>query len=74
MRRLERISLDRKDRRIIKELYWKQTAAVKVDRELSQFQEIKRGVRPGCAFSQDLFSQYREKNTRQLEERKGNEV
>jgi hypothetical protein len=41
---MNRINIDGKDLRIIKNLYWEQTAAVRVDNEIGPFQHIKRGV------------------------------
>ena len=57
---LENLDMDEKGLRKIKHLYWEQTAAVRMDNEVSNFQQIKRGVRQGCALSPDLFSLYRE--------------
>ena len=53
---LENLDMDGKDLRIIKNLYWKQTAAIRMDNEVSNFQQINRGIRQGCALSPDLFS------------------
>ena len=52
--------LDGKDIRIIVELYWNQKAAIKVENELSEHTEIKRGVRQGCVLSLYLFNIYTE--------------
>ena len=41
---LEKVGIDGKDIRIIANVYWKQKAAIKVDDELSEYTEIKRGV------------------------------
>ena len=41
-------------------MYWEQTAAMRVEGEISAFQKIKRGVRQGCVLSPDLFSLYSE--------------
>ncbi|GFS23991.1 endonuclease-reverse transcriptase [Elysia marginata] len=57
---LEQLNIDGKDFRIIKNMYWEQTAAMRVGNETSSFQRIKRGVRQGCVLSPDLFSLYSE--------------
>ncbi|GFR77827.1 endonuclease-reverse transcriptase [Elysia marginata] len=56
----EQLNIDGKDFRIIKNIYWEQTAAMRVGNETSSFQRIKRGVRQGCVLSPDLFSLYSE--------------
>ena len=57
---LEKAGIDGKDVRIIIELYWNQKAAIRVDQELSDPAEIKRGVRQGCVLSPYLFNIYTE--------------
>ena len=47
MKMLERLEIDGKDLRIIKNLYWNQKVAVKIDDEESKWQCIERGVRQG---------------------------
>lgn len=64
---LKRLNLVGKDLRIIKNMYWQQTAAVKVDNETSVFQKIKKVVRQGCVLSPDLFSLYSEHIMRHIE-------
>ena len=60
MKKLQAINIDGTDLRIVKNMYWKQTVAVRVDNEVGQYQRIKRGVRQGCVLPPDLFSMYRE--------------
>lgn len=67
MKILEDINIDGKDLRIIQNIYWKQTATIRVDNELSRPQPIKRGVRQGCVLSPDLFSLYSEIIMRNIE-------
>ena len=57
---LENLHIDGKDLRIIKNMYWEQTAAIRIENEVSEFIKIKRGVRQGCVLSPDLFSLYSE--------------
>ena len=63
--------IDGKDLRIIKNMYWEQTAAMRVKGEISAFQKIKRGVRQGCVLSPDLFSLYSEIIMRNIEGQPG---
>ena len=57
--------------RWIRNLYWEQTAAVRVDSELSEWTKIERGVRQGCVLSPDLFSLYSEIILREVEDLHG---
>ena len=60
MKDLEQIGIDQKDRGLIEKLYWEQMAAISIDGDLSEWTNIKRGVRQGCVISPDLFSLYTE--------------
>jgi len=60
MKDLEQIGVDKKDRRLLETLYWEQIAAISIDGDLSEWTNIKRGVRQGCVLSPDLFSLYTE--------------
>ena len=53
---LDSLNIDGKDLRIVRNIYWEQTAAMRIGNDLSAFQDIKRGVRQGCVLSPDLFS------------------
>ena len=68
---LEEISLDSKDIRIMTNLYWKNKAALRVGNELTDWMEIKRGVRQGCVWSPDLFALYGEKIMENIEDDEG---
>ena len=52
-------------------MYWEQTAAMRVEGEISAFQKIKRGVRQGCVLCPDLFSLYGEIIMRNIEGQPG---
>ena len=64
---LQSLDIDGKDLRILLNLYWDQTAAVRIDDELSGWAKIQRGVRQGCIISPDLFSLYSESILRHLD-------
>ena len=55
---LESTGMDGKDTRLIGNLHWNQKAAVRIENEVTDWTEIKRGVRQGCVLSPDLFSLY----------------
>ena len=71
IKELTKLKMDGKDLRIIKNMYWEQTAAMRVEGEISAFQKIKRGVRQGCVLSPDLFSLYSEIIMRNIEGQPG---
>ena len=64
---LDSLNIDGKDLRIVWNIYWEQTAAMRIGNYLSAFQDIKRGVRQGYVLSPDLFSIYSEIIMRALE-------
>lgn len=69
---LKKIGIDKRDVRIIVELYWSQTAEVRVENKLSESAEIERGVRQGCILSPLLFNIYAEEVFREaINEQKG---
>ena len=71
IKELTKFRIDGKDLRIIKNMYWEQTAAMQVEGEISAFQKIKRGVRQGCVLSPDLFFLYSEIIMRNMEGQPG---
>lgn len=57
---LKTTGLDSKDIRIIANLYWDQSAKIRIAGELSEDTQIKKGVRQGCVLSPILFNLYSE--------------
>lgn len=57
---LQNMNLDGRDVRIIKNLYYNQIAAVKVEDMTTEYVPIQRGVRQGCVLSPLLFNIYSE--------------
>ena len=56
---LEKIQIDNRDLRVIKNLYNEQVAAVRMpDKSTTAWTRIRRGVRQGCVISPDLFNLY----------------
>ena len=68
---LNNIDIDDKDLRLIQNLYFEQTAAIKVNDLISDWAPIRKGVRQGCVLSPDLFSLYSEIILRCLEDEAG---
>ncbi|GFR82060.1 endonuclease-reverse transcriptase [Elysia marginata] len=68
---LDSLDIDGKDLRILKTLYWKQTATNRVGGEHSEETPITRGVRQGCILSPDLFNLYSEMILRELDNIQG---
>lgn len=68
---LKNIGIDGKDLRLIANLYWDQTATVRVDGDTSASVEIKRGVRQGCVLSPSLFNLYTEVIFKEAEDFRG---
>ena len=60
-----------KDLRLLQDLYWNQTACIRIDGECSSYTKNERGVRQGCVMSPDLFNYYSELILRELDKRKG---
>ena len=48
------LDIDGKDLRLIRNLYWDQKAAIRIGDEISNYVNIKIGVRQGCVLSPDL--------------------
>lgn len=58
---LKDANLDNKDLRIIFNLYWNQTASMRLDGEQTEQLKILRGVRQGCILSSLIFNMYSER-------------
>ena len=58
---LQEIGLDGRDIRLIANLYWNQTADIRINNQTSEEIPIMRGVRQGCVLSPLLFNLYAEK-------------
>ena len=65
------IGVDGKDIAIIRNLYWDQTASVRIMNELSDEIRVQRGVRQGCVASPTVFNLYTEKIFRYIINMKG---
>ena len=65
------MDIDGKELRLIRNLYWEQTATIRIDGELSKWTSIKRDVRQGCVLSPDLFNLYSEVILRKLKNMPG---
>ena len=74
VKQFKKLHVDGKDLRIIKNIYWEQTAPVKIENETCAFQDIKRGVQQGCVLSLDLFNLNSETTLRELEDMPGLEI
>ena len=68
---LRNINIDNRDIRLITNLYWEQTASVRVEQDMSQEVDIRKGVRHGCVLSPTLFNLYTETIFRHISNVKG---
>ena len=71
MQCLSEIGVDGKYINIIRNLYWDQTASVRIMNELSEEIRVQRGVRQGCVASPTLFNLYTDKIYRHIINMKG---
>ena len=65
------LGMDWRDRRLIKNLYMGQTAAVRIGEDTTEKCSIGRGVRQGCSLSPMLFNLYAERMVKEAMERTG---
>ncbi|GFR83046.1 retrovirus-related Pol polyprotein LINE-1 [Elysia marginata] len=70
----DQLNVDGKYLRILRNLYWEQVAAIRIDGEYTDFTEIKRGVRQGCVLSPDLLNLYNEVILRNITDMEGVKV
>ena len=68
---LSTLDINGKDLRLIRNLYWEQTACMRVGNYKSEYIKIQKGVRQGCVFSPDLFNLYSEMILRELKDFSG---
>ena len=68
---LQRLNCDGRDLRVLRNLYWEQEAAIRIDNEYSEYKPICRGVRQGCVLSPDLFNIYSEMILRNIGQHEG---
>ena len=68
---LPTLGINGKDLRLIRNLYWEQTACMRVGNDESEYTQIEKGVQQECVFSPDLFNLYSEMILRELEDLSG---
>ena len=71
---LQDIDIDGKDLQLIKNMHWQQTAAIKINNNISGYQKIKKGVRQGCVLSLEIFSLHSEIILRTIEDKPGKRI
>ena len=68
---LQNLDIDGKDLRLIRNLYWEQSAAIRIDGNIGKYTQIRGGVRQGYVFSPNLLNLYSENILRDLNDTKG---
>ena len=58
LKMLMNLDLYGKDICLIWNLYWDQSACIRMENEMSEYIKIKRGIHQGCVLSPDLFNLY----------------
>ena len=71
---LQILNCDGRDLRVLRNLYWEQEAAKRVDNEYSEYKPICWEVRQGCISSPNLFNIYSEMILRNKEQYEGIKV
>ena len=65
---LQALDVDKSETKLLTNLYRKQTAAVRYGDDISEWLDIKQGVRQGCIASPHLFALYTEMIMRELDD------
>ena len=68
---LQSLDVDKSETRLLTNLYWKLTAAVRCGDDIREWLDIKLGVRQGCVTSPHLFTLYTEMIMRELDDMDG---
>ena len=68
---LQSLDVNKSETRLLTNLYWKQTASVRCGDNISEWLDIKQGVRQGCVASPYLFALYTELIMRELDDMDG---
>ena len=68
---LQSLDIAKSETRLLTNLYWKQTAAVRCGDDISELLYIKQDVRQGCVVSTHLFALYTEMIMRELDDMDG---
>ena len=63
--------VDKKDLRIIRNLYWEQKAVIRLQESNSEEFSVEKGVRKGCILSPKLFNMYTDPKIRETEDLRG---
>ena len=71
MELLQSLDVDKSETRLITNIYWKQTTAVRCGDDISEWLDIKQGVRQECVSSPHLFALYTEMIMRELDDMDG---
>ena len=68
---LQSLDVDKSETRLLTNLYWKQTVAVRCGDDISERLDIEHGVRQGCVASPHLFALYTVMIMRELDDMDG---
>ena len=60
LKMLMNLELYGRDIHLIQNMYWDQSACIRIENEMGEYTKIKGGVCIGCAFLPDLFNLYNE--------------